>query len=214
MKRFLLLYILPLLVAINVTAQINYNTYTILEGDARFEIKYPMSATELEGFTSSVKNYLESQGCDWVHVTGSRSLSRDTIILDFYVDVNMTPIPRECVVPNSRMKLLTIRQDYQMEFPGYDRYLDVPVGGGTFLMHYYMEPSYIDEVYSDISQMIQSQGCHWLDIVEYGITSLQTLLFKFRRQPIRFNSTSMRNYSPERLSYSTTKLSQFTSDSV
>lgn len=57
MKRLLLLYILPLLFAINATAQteINYNTYTILEGDARFEIVYSVSPDRIEEFTLYIK---------------------------------------------------------------------------------------------------------------------------------------------------------------
>ncbi len=184
MKRLLLLYILLLLVAINTTAQTNYNTYTVLEGDARFEIKYPMSATDLERFTSSIKNDLKTQRCDWVHVTGSRSSSQDTIILDFYVDANTTLTPRECVIPNSRMEALTVRQDYQMEFPEYGYYHYISAEGETFLVHYpYYNSLYIYDVYSSISQIIQNQSCDWLNIVEYGITSRQSMLFKFRAAP-------------------------------
>ena len=180
MKRLLLLYILSLLFALNVTAQTNYNTYTILDGDAHFEIVYPLSATDLEGFTLYIEDGLKTQNCDWLHVTGSRG-SGSQIVLSFYADANNSSVPRECLILNSQLHLLTVRQDYQMEFPEYGYYNDIPVGGGTFLMHYPGEnSSSIDEVYASLSQMIQSQGCRWLDIVEYGITSRQTMLFKFK----------------------------------
>ena len=182
MKRLLLLYILPLLFAINATAQteINYNTYTILEGDARFEIVYSVSPDRIEEFTLYIKDGLEYQNCDWLHVTDSR-ISGSQIIISFYAEVNNSSTPRECMILNSRRQPFTVRQDYQMEFPEYNsRYHDVPVGGETLLMHYYVDPSYIYEIYTQITEMIQSQGCHWLNIVEYGITSRQTLVFKFR----------------------------------
>lgn len=182
MKRLLLLYILPLLFAINATAQteINYNTYTILEGDARFEIVYSVSPDRIEEFTLYIKDGLEYQNCDWLHVTDSR-ISGSQIIISFYAEVNNSSTPRECMILNSRRQPFTVRQDYQMEFPEYNsRYHDVPVGGETLLMHYYVDPSYIYEIYTQITEMIQSQNCHWLDIVEYGITSRQTLVFKFR----------------------------------
>ena len=182
MKRLLLLYILPLLFAINATAQteINYNTYTILEGDARFEIVYSVSPDRIEEFTLYIKDGLEYQNCDWLHVTDSR-ISGSQIIISFYAEVNNSSTPRECMILNSRRQPFTVRQDYQMEFPEYNsRYHDVPVGGETLLMHYYVDPSYIYEIYTQITEMIQSQNCHWLDIVEYGITARQTLVFKFR----------------------------------